>query len=231
LVHVSRLREAFPLKVARKADSVKMWKHFIFAMAFIAAGPVNGATLINTGSGTPNQLDGYTLSADQSLAARFTVAGPAKITGVNGWIGAYETSMLTINLFADGGQTPGALLHSASTAISIAGRENATWRGIDGQSWLVAPGTYWVGFASSNLLTMVPGVLNPIEDEAYFGASNARWIENDGLNLGVQIFGDAISAPSAVPEPATWVMMMIGFGAVGFGLRSRRKRHVAVNDA
>ena len=27
---------------------------------------------------------------------------------------------------------------------------------------------------------------------------------------------------SAVPEPATWAMMLVGFGAIGFGLRRRR---------
>jgi hypothetical protein len=37
---------------------------------------------------------------------------------------------------------------------------------------------------------------------------------------------DVVSV-SAVPEPATWAMMMLGFGMVGYGLRSRRKAIVA----
>lgn len=36
---------------------------------------------------------------------------------------------------------------------------------------------------------------------------------------------------SAVPEPATWVMMLVGFGMVGFSLRSRRKQTVRVTYA
>ena len=34
---------------------------------------------------------------------------------------------------------------------------------------------------------------------------------------------------SAVPEPATWAMMLIGFGMVGFALRARRKQNVRVS--
>ncbi len=35
-----------------------------------------------------------------------------------------------------------------------------------------------------------------------------------------------IAATSPVPEPATWAMMLMGFGAVGGALRSRRKATV-----
>lgn len=33
----------------------------------------------------------------------------------------------------------------------------------------------------------------------------------------------ALPAVSAVPEPATWTMLLLGFGAVGFGMRRRRQ--------
>ncbi|MBA2466428.1 MAG: PEPxxWA-CTERM sorting domain-containing protein, partial [Sphingomonas sp.] len=31
------------------------------------------------------------------------------------------------------------------------------------------------------------------------------------------------AGPGAVPEPATWAMMLIGFGATGAAMRRRRK--------
>jgi choice-of-anchor C domain-containing protein len=34
---------------------------------------------------------------------------------------------------------------------------------------------------------------------------------------------DNVSLDAAVPEPATWAMMLLGFGAIGFGMRRRRK--------
>ncbi len=42
---------------------------------------------------------------------------------------------------------------------------------------------------------------------------------NQGLVTG---FNDSLAA--AVPEPATWAMMIIGFGAVGSMVRTSRRR-------
>ena len=43
---------------------------------------------------------------------------------------------------------------------------------------------------------------------------------------GTRSVNFASSATSAVPEPATWAMMLMGFGMVGAGLRSRRNGKV-----
>ncbi|MGB7407352.1 MAG: PEPxxWA-CTERM sorting domain-containing protein, partial [Pontixanthobacter sp.] len=47
------------------------------------------------------------------------------------------------------------------------------------------------------------------------------------LNRGTLVISEVAAA---VPEPATWAMMLIGFGAIGFSLRAR-KRTVKVNYA
>ena len=39
--------------------------------------------------------------------------------------------------------------------------------------------------------------------------------------------GSAIGVPTVVPEPATWAMLLIGFGAVGYSIRRRRKTVLA----
>ena len=61
-------------------------------------------------------------------------------------------------------------------------------------------------------------------------ALNGRNLYSVNLNTGAlslvgqtdrSLFGIAI-ANSAVPEPATWAMMVLGFGAVGYTLRRRR---------
>ena len=56
------------------------------------------------------------------------------------------------------------------------------------------------------------------------GAASRQWLvgaafnssNNDGFKIA------SLRATSAVPEPATWAMMLIGFGAAGVSLRRRR---------
>jgi hypothetical protein len=42
--------------------------------------------------------------------------------------------------------------------------------------------------------------------------------------IGEVAFRSTDTVTPAVPEPGTWAMMLLGFGAVGFSLRGRRSR-------
>lgn len=53
------------------------------------------------------------------------------------------------------------------------------------------------------------------------GVENTLTITGLGRGLGTYS-GTLTFLPSAVPEPGTWAMMLLGFGAVGFALRRRR---------
>lgn len=54
----------------------------------------------------------------------------------------------------------------------------------------------------------------------------AYFDSNSGDNSGQISFNI-----SAVPEPATWAMMLMGFGMIGFGLRTSRTKSVRVTYA
>lgn len=45
----------------------------------------------------------------------------------------------------------------------------------------------------------------------------------DGIGSFQQLRLSDVQLNSAVPEPATWAMMLFGFGAVGYSMRSRRR--------
>jgi hypothetical protein len=61
---------------------------------------------------------------------------------------------------------------------------------------------------------------NPVELDA-----STYTLTINGNNSGAGSLGGSITIrqANAVPEPATWAMMLLGFGAVGFAVRRRRK--------
>lgn len=48
-------------------------------------------------------------------------------------------------------------------------------------------------------------------------------VVNSGNNLGTQVVSQGLIDVPAVPEPATWAMMILGMSMVGMGLRLRRR--------
>ena len=64
-----------------------------------------------------------------------------------------------------------------------------------------------------------------------FSYSNATYLTNDGsLALGsINLRVSEVS--SAVPEPVTWAMMLIGFGFIGGAMRLHRKQKLTVSYA
>jgi hypothetical protein len=44
-------------------------------------------------------------------------------------------------------------------------------------------------------------------------------------------FGPNFQLLAAVPEPSTWAMMLVGFGAVGFAMRRRRQTELTIRQA
>jgi PEP-CTERM motif len=48
-----------------------------------------------------------------------------------------------------------------------------------------------------------------------------QWGPN-GYNVGIDNLAFRLGAPGAVPEPATWAMMLLGFGLVGGAMRRRK---------
>ena len=88
-----------------------------------------------------------------------------------------------------------------------------------------------VGQSGSGNLTIA---FDALTGQIVLGGLTVRYQGIDSTALGIS-GGSAIGTPTSnppppppvVPEPATWAMMLIGFGAVGFTLRRRRRTGIA----
>ena len=84
-------------------------------------------------------------------------------------------------------------------------------------------------FAGALLLGTVDifGDANPygppqlVDLSAFLGVTRIEIANTDAFGLGFDDFSFDAS-DGAVPEPSTWAMMLLGFGAVGYGMRRRK---------
>lgn len=186
------------------------------ASALVFASSAQAATVVDTG--TPVGRTQYTLSASQSLAGLFAVTAPTKITSLEAFIRNFTTNSenVTATLFSDG-SVPSAANALFSTTFSVAG-ESEGWFGASGLNWDVGAGNFWLGFATGPSMSMRNGAPSPLSGYAFTSIGN--WLTFNALGTGIRVEGTA----GAVPEPATWAMMLMGFGFVGGAMRSAKRR-------
>lgn len=198
--------------------------------AALSCSPAMAATLVNTGTPTgQGSANGWTLASNQTLAGLFTLGAATTVTSVEGFIRNFSgvAANGTISIFT-GGVDPAnsGLQYSAGFTIASTGISAGAWQGVFGQSWALAAGQHWVVFTSDgalNTMTYLPP--NPLAQHANAPQLSGPWVQRgSAFGLGIRITDDiAVAFPGAVPEPSTWVMMIIGFGAIGGALRSRRR--------
>lgn len=138
-----------------------------------------------------------------------------------------------MSIYGDGGETPDFENRLYTNKVIVSGSDlnnmGGNWEGYDithGGGLELTAGQYWLAFELRQLNALPPhgdtytGNLPfssavPQANEAWIPYGTTTWIENDGLDLGLRVFG------TPVPEPNT--LAMLGFGVITLMGISRRK--------
>jgi hypothetical protein len=170
------------------------------------------------------------------------VAAPVVVTDtVTGGPGAYtHTFSLTNNaggsntLYFFGVDLSGEITGTPESWAS-SGNQNANWSNAGyGGSTTNYPNTWCCSFGGTSSGTTTSGfvvesALNPAAIKFFSFATDGVDTNNDGhfsgdYNPG---FEGIVGAAVATPEPATWALMIVGFGMVGASMRKRQVVQVA----
>lgn len=198
--------------------------------AVTVAQPSLAATIFDTGR--PDETAGYfagyfDAGSYQSESARFTVTQATRITGIQGFLSPSSSGTdLTLSVHAVSASGPGAVIASQIVKIPTGFGPSDWCGGFSDGALLLAPGDYWASFVAdpdnANRYSGSMAAYAPIAIPVGAYRNNftgANWIERE-LYFGFRVFGDAVGG--AVPEPASWAMMIAGFTLVGGAVRRRR---------
>jgi hypothetical protein len=197
-----------------------------FAAALMAASltaPASAVTLFDTG--TPSAM-GFGLGGGngQQLAALVPLAQNSKVTSIQGYLdNALGPATVTISVYGNG-PLPGSEIFSGDFVMGSPSAEN--WRGLFGLNLDLAAGNYWIGFSSSGPGPRIgfDGTANPALAQAYLNSGTGyAWTTSTLPRIGVRLLG-TVASPPAVPEPASWALLIAGFGLAGVAMRRQAAR-------
>lgn len=175
---------------------------------------------------------GGTTSVTLTAAPTFTAAGLA-VTPTGSAIPTVSGGILTVAFPITGGtrnDSTGALLlnHDGSGLLFSSGSNNLALGNfiVDTAASLVSGNAT----ANGSALGVVP-LFNIVAGSSLTLTSQASGaigtVFSVSLPAGTTIGTARINAVAAVPEPATWMMMIFGFGVLGLSMRRGRRRQLA----
>jgi hypothetical protein len=169
-----------------------------------------------------------------------TLSGPSDVQLFNFVVGSQSTVTLRTYSYAggtmadgtvisNGGFDPILALFDSSGQLIMQNDDGAGSVPADpntGNHWdtylqqILQPGTYTVSVMAFSNFANGPNLSDGFENDGSFNGRNSNWaFDILGVSEATQV--------GAVPEPSTWAMMLIGFGAIGFAVRRQKKAALA----
>ncbi len=209
----------------------------VLAGAAFAAGGGDTAVLYDNGPST-YQAAAYSIAGGNYAEDSFTIGASAIVTSVDFAAWNYPTSSTTTTVdwaIFSGLRTPysaeGPLIASGTSLVmSSYILTNTSGYAVNTDTFAIAPtslasGTYslYIGnafdtYGGGNIGWDVNGGPSTALVHTNFGPFEAYQASNTFQILG--------SAAGAIPEPASWALMLFGFGGVGAALRRSPRREV-----
>lgn len=188
-----------------------MRKIFIItsALAAFAASTVSAsASQTLTGTVTANYLEPDTGTSRGSSI--LTVGTPLSCTG-SGGAGICNAFLEPATILASGDTI--SLTEGAGTSFN-----NTAFNGVDFSGLTFAGGATLTGFSlDTNLSGLTSSDISFTSNSIEFNASGLSF-----ANAPYYVKLNLSTSSGAVPETATWAMMIVGMGAVGFAMRRRQ---------
>lgn len=211
------------------------------ALALGASAPATAALLINGEGGTQapggRPLHHQLTTSLYSQAARFTLSHDATITGIQTMMAGTRSGAYTISLSKGEGPDDNPNLYSVDLNATFNLALNpccgnlpidlGQYMGPMDLNWFVTAGDYWLkytapyvgDFAGIDAYIRSGGQYEYMAGADIFGPESYGPFGPD--RLAISIYGFAGRGGGAIPEPATWAILILGFGLVGAVLRRR----------
>ena len=222
----------------------KSWSCSLLAgllLGLAAVSPASAALLINGEGGTQapggRPLHHQLTTSLYSQAARFTLSHDATITGIQTMMAGTRSGAYTISLSKGEGPDDNPNLYSVDLNATFNLALNpccgnlpidlGQYMGPMDLNWFVTAGDYWLkytapyvgDFAGIDAYIRSGGQYEYMAGADIFGPEGYGPFGPD--RLAISIYGFGGRGGGAVPEPATWAMLILGFGLAGSVLRRR----------
>lgn len=227
------------------------------ASVFIDRGPPSatdyGNELINQAEAKTFTLGGGRTSVEeqQNILTRFTIGSAMTLNGIDIFTATYGNpnipgnlarpigTPVTIKIRADAGGRPSdtnlvRLLSTINETSAVFPDITARHMRIHANftDTMLAPGTYWIGMSGTNISVNWMHFYDASRaDETYnlFG-ERVNFKLSPDFSASFRLHGfETVALPTsgAVPEPASWAILVIGFGMTGAVARRRHRIAIA----